>query len=301
MTQRLDARNPGAHLASWSTTAINEYDTNHGGMGAWSTTTPLKLGDPNDSGTPVYLAQDSDPTFTLHCFESWGCPSLEGAIIHIPIPYVTASTDAGFARMAVVSPDKSETYELYETAQPSGSTINLGSGARFLTNGIGWATTLGANQGSASFVAGLVTAEDFLQGAINHALIVAAPCQNGSVYPTNFSANDLCSSGKGAPLGSRLWLDMTDAQIDALGMPATKTIVAKTLAHYGAFIMNNEPADLWSIYRSGAAGPDSEVSAWKSVKSTLLGGSNDWLEDGWPAAVVNSFHFLDPCVTQLTC
>jgi hypothetical protein len=102
-------------------------------------------------------------------------------------------------------------------------------------------------------------------------------------------------------MGGRLWLNLNDTQIDALGMPNTKTTIAKALAHYGAFIMDSAGAQAFSIHREGAGGPSSAATAWNTVKSTLLGGSSTWLGDGWPSTVVNNFKFIDPCVTQKTC
>jgi hypothetical protein len=300
--QKLDARNPGAHIATWSATALNEYNTNQDGMGAWTTFTPLQIGNANDGSTPIYLASNSDPTFTIHC-TLYNCPGLEGSVIHVPIPYVVENNGAGDGHMAVISPDKSTVYEFYQTKQPNGSTINISSGTKFSTSGIGWSTSYGgaANAAQASFVAGVVTAEDLLKGRIDHALIAAVPCESGTVYPSIASPDGPCPSGNGAPMGARLWLNLTDAQIDALGMPVTKTIVAKALAHYGLFVMDSAGAKKWSIHREGAGGPSAAATAWSTVKSTLLGGSTTWLSDGWPTTVINNFKFLDPCVTRQTC
>jgi hypothetical protein len=300
--QNLDARNPASHIASWSSRALNEYNTNQGGMGSWTTYTPLMVDNANDGSTPLYIAQNSDPTFTVHC-TAYRCPSVEGASIHIPIPYVVEHNGGGDGHFGVMSPDKTRVYSFYQMKQPSGSTVNAASGMMLLTSGIGWSTVYGgaSNAAQASFVAGTVTAYDLLRGKIEHALIVAAPCESGSVYPTIADPDGPCASGNGAPLGARIWLNMTDAQIDAQGMPPTKVTVAKALAHYGAFIMDSAGARAWSIHRDGASGPKDAVGRWATLKATILGGSNTWLTDGWPSAVVNAFRFLDPCVTQLTC
>jgi hypothetical protein len=272
-------------------------------MGAWTTYSPLMINNPNDGGIPVYVASNSDPSYTIHC-TSYACSSLEGLSVHIPAGFSVEYGGAGDAHLVVISPDKSATYEMYQVKQPSGSTLNIGSGSKFATGGIGWESTWGgsANASESSFVAGVVTAEDLLQGSINHALMVGAPCGNGRVYPARPNADLSCSSGNGAPFGARLWLSLTDAQINALNLGVTKTIVAKALAHYGAFITDTVGGpNEWALLRSAASGPSSEAAAWQSVQSTLLGGSTTWLSDNWPSAVVNSFRFLDPCITQVTC
>ena len=298
----LDSHNPAGHIASWSSRALNEYNTNHNGMGSWTTFTPLMIGDPNDGSTPIYIAQNSDPTFKIHC-TLYNCPSVEGAVIHVPIPYAVEHNGGGDGHFGVIAPDKVHLYSFYQTRQPSGGTINVGSGFMLLSTGTGWSTVYGgaSNAAQASFIAGTVTAYDLLRGQIQHALIVAAPCESGSVYPTIASPDGPCASGNGAPMGGHLWLNMTDAQIDAQGMPTTKTIIAKALAHYGAFIMDSAGANAWSIHRDGAAAPNDAAARWAQLKATVLGGSNTWLTDGWPSAVVNSFRFLDPCIAHRTC
>jgi hypothetical protein len=298
----LQALPANPRIAAWSATALNEYNTNHGGMGSWTTFTPLQPGNANDGSTPIYIAQNSDPTYTIRC-TLYNCPGLEGSVIHVPTPYVVGRNGAGDGHFAVVAPDKSAVYEFYQAKQPSGGTINISSGTKFLTSGSAWSVSYSgaANAAQGSFVAGVVTADDLLKGHVDHALMIAVPCESGKVYPTLADPDGPCANGKGAPMGGRLWLNLTDAQIDALAMPNTKTTIAKALAHYGAFIMDSAGAQAFSIHREGAGGPTSAVSAWNSVKSTLLGGSDTWLSDGWPSAVVNSFQFLDPCVSQRTC
>jgi hypothetical protein len=300
--QNLDERNPALHVASWSSRALNEYNTNHNGMGSWKTFTPLQIGNANDGSTPVYIAQNSDPTFTVHCTE-YPCPSVEGSAIHIPVPYIVENNGGGDGHFGVMSPDKTRVYSFYQMKQPSGSAVNASSGMMLLTNGIGFSTVYGgaSNAAQASFIAGTVTAYDLLRGVIQHALIVAAPCESGKVYPTIADPDGPCASGNGAPMGARIWLNMSDAQIETLGMPTAKAIVAKALAHYGAFIMDSAGAQAWSIHRDGAGAPASAVARWTTLKATVLGGSNTWLSDDWPSALAGKFLFLDPCVTQLTC
>ena len=307
-TQRLDALDPASHVATWSARAVNEYNANHGGIGTWTTYTPLAIGNANDGGIPVYVATAADPVHTIHCTASWGCPGLEGQSLHVPAGAVTQLNGSGDSHMILIAPDHVTVYELYQAANV-GVNGNISSGTWYDTttganaSGRGWSVAYhgAANAGQASFAAGLITAEDLLQGSINHALLLDGPCESGTVYPSTSAPDGPCATGNGAPMGGRLWLNMTDAQIDALGMPVTKTIVAKALAHYGAFLMDSEGAESWTVYRSAASAPSSEASAWNTVKSTLLGGGTEWLTDGWPAAVVNRFVFLDPCVTQSNC
>jgi hypothetical protein len=290
-------------IASWSARAIGEYNQNHGGIGSFEQYSPLQPYSSQDSGVPLYLAQNSDPTYKIHCTE-YACPGLEGTVIHMPTPYVVEQNGVGDAHMGVASPDKSETFSFYGVpASPSGSTINILSGTTFETNAIGWMTIYGgaSNAGAASYFAGIVSAEDLLQGSINHAILLTAPCESGSVFPTLADPDGPCADGAGAPIGARLWLNMTDAQINAAISHPVERIVAKAIAHYGAYITDTSGGQFFQVYRSGAGGPASEAAAWTKVQSTILGGSNNWLPDDWPKSISNYFQFVDPCVAQTTC
>ena len=64
------------------------------------------------------------------------------------------------------------------------------------------------------------------------------PCtSNTSVFPSHTRTSDwLCADGQGAPYGAYFRLNMTDAQIDALGVPPYKRAIYTALAHYGAYV-----------------------------------------------------------------
>ena len=103
-------------------------------------------------------------------------------------------------------------------------------------------------------------------------------------------------------MGGRLWLNMTDAQINAVsGLTTVQRIIAKTIAHYGIYVMDSAGANAWSVHRAAASAPTSEANAWSTVQSSMLGGSNTWLPDNWPSTIYSNFKWLDPCVAQLTC
>lgn len=312
MTQRLDSRNPASHVASWSASAISYYNSSGFAMGSWQSYDPLRIGNSGDAGTNTYLASNSDPTHVIHC-TTYACPGLEGRAIHIPNNAVVEEATANSysdKHMLVIDPSGRYVYELYQASTVLANG-NVTSGAIFDTySSTAWIVAgekSGANdEAYVSIVAGEVTAKDLLQGSINHAMLLGAPCEGPTahVYPTVYGGqfDRPCSGGTGAPLGARLWLNMTDTQINAAGLDPVKTLVAKGLAHYGAFLHDSTGTSSWLLRRSGA-GSGQGATDWQAAinmyGSVLTSGS--WLSDNWPSAISTHFQWLDPCVSQLTC
>jgi hypothetical protein len=333
-TQRLDGRNPAAHIASWSSAAIAFYNahgtdltrgTAVGGMGSWSSYAPLRINSPGDGGMNTYVGKLTDPIVTIHCVgygdsplpvgNHSGCPSLDGLSIHIPANAkaecdrgnATTCTKYHDAHMLVIDPAGQYTYEMYQASNVL-STGNITSGQRFITaTSTGWSRGWNSPEGGAvnealvSAVAGEVTGADLVQGSINHAILFAVPCLRPdlAVYPTAATAGDSnCGTGHGPPLGARLWLNMTDAQIDAVGLDPIRTMVAKALAHYGGFVNDSTGTSAIMIRRSGAAsgqGATDWQAAVNKYGSALTGGS--WMAENWPTSISNNFAWLDPCIS----
>jgi hypothetical protein len=314
----MDLRGHAITVAPNNATYLNEYATNGGSLGNWQSDTDLLVGNPADKGTPVYYAQNSDGLYTLHC-TAYGCPGFEGLSIHIPSVYNVEQNNAGDGHVIFVSPDKAKTYEFYQfPITLSGSPVNFTNGGCFTpattTGWTAWGDCGGqANAGQASFMTMQITPQDLLQGSIEHALMLTIPCDGpaGSKAYPNFSANNdnVCASGHGAPVGSHLQLNMSDAAIDSALTTAGWTnpvnhMVAKALAHYGAYVMDTCGIGMscthWAPFRMGAGGPAQTVTDWGTVKSTLLGGSTEWLKPNWPSSIYNNFRFIDQCMSVPT-
>lgn len=304
MLQRLDNRNPASHIASWSATA-NSYYNSHGGIGNWWSQFPLQIGSNDDGGMPVYLSKSSDPTVKIHC-TAYSCSSLEGQTIHIPSNAIPGQAQSGSDKqMIVVDPSGRYSYEMYQ-AQNVLSSGNISSGQAFDTyTSVAWAQTYtgAVDNGLVSLLSGMVSAQDLLQGSINHAVLIGSPCSTGTVYPSIAKPDVNCSGGTGAPVGARLWLNRTDAQVDAAVSDPVQRIVAKALIHYGGYIHDSTGVSQWMVRRTGAQ-RDPDKSAWAAAAAQYgipTNGSRVWIPDGWPAAITNYFVWLDPCVTQQSC
>jgi hypothetical protein len=102
-------------------------------------------------------------------------------------------------------------------------------------------------------LAGAIRAQELAAGRIDHALFIAIRCtspdrwfgygvrlrsrvDSSFVYPAA-SGGAPCPSGtKAPPMGARLQLTMSAAQIDALDAPRWKKAILRAMARYGAFV-----------------------------------------------------------------
>ncbi len=305
MLQKLDSRNPAAHIASWSSSANSYYNSHGYGMGNWSSQFPLLIGNADDGGMPVYLAKTSDPAVTINC-TAWSCPSLQGLTVHIPSDAVPGQAYSGSDKqMVVVDPNGRYTYEFYQAGNVL-SSGNISSGEKFDTyTSTAWAQSYdgAVDNGHVSLISGMVSAQDLLQGSINHAVLIGSPCSTGTVYPSIATPDVYCGGGSGAPVGARLWLNLTDSQVDAAVSDPVQRMVAKALIHYGGFVHDTTASSQWMVRRTGAQ-RDPDKSAWASAAAKYgipTDGSRIWIPDGWPSAISSQFVWLDPCVTQLSC
>ena len=202
-----------------------------------------------DFGHPTYYSQPSDPVFTLKS------PSGRSAIdgIRIPIPDAARAAGGGDGHMTVVTPDGWE-YDFWQvTSKPAGGgVLAFNGGGRTRIDGDG----LGSYGTAALFgnLAGMIRAPEIAAGHIDHALFIVVKCSamntafgsgtsppstrgnSAYVYPANHGGSGCSTDPNLPPLGARFRLDMTDAQIQALAVPAWKKTILTALAHYGGYV-----------------------------------------------------------------
>ncbi|GAC1351054.1 MAG: hypothetical protein NVS3B20_00270 [Polyangiales bacterium] len=348
-TKQLLSGNPT--LAPYSAAAINYY------YGGWNgSLLDIRGYGQNDAathdyGNPFYFATASDPLVQIHCTASWGCSTapytMEGAMIHIPAK--ARATGGSDHHLTVIQPDGMEYDFWLFPVLPGGAdivdgqTINVASGGvSNMLSGTGFLPQGGATAGgNAQLASAILDSEIFsgslsnpnvnLTASINHALATGFVCGGtfwgGSApsYPSHRSgADSKCGDGKGMPEGSRLWLDLTDAQVDALNIDPIARPVLKALHHYGAFIIDtggcssypcptgqgsgirfNGPGQTAQYYSYGNSDPTYSYGrnhGWTHAGST--GGSIDRYLYSAPSGIVDwasHIHVLDPCVTTQTC
>ena len=238
----------------------------------------------------------------INLTEPWGATNLQGASVPMPANAVPAApTDA---HLTVLNSSTGDEYDYYEFPQnlaiSSGMTINVGYGNKVnYKTGSGWGGSTTA--AGAALLAGLVTVDEFKSGTIHHALAVAPGCNNGAgkVYPATAVAAWACPStgGAGIPHGSRIWSDLTDAQVDALKMDVLSTVLLKALHHYGGFVTDTNGWLAFDI-RNLMDGIDTpQAQTWWSAN----GGNGPALNSQPASFFTQHLHVLRVCVTQGTC
>jgi hypothetical protein len=206
-------------------------------------------GGASDYGHPTYWSRPDDPLVRLHCTRRWGRCELEGRSIRIPRGARPAGGDDG--HMTVVDQERGWEYDLYDVEREGGrgNVLRIGWGGRTGLYGTG----LGSHAVASGFgsLAGIIRAEELLSGQVQHALFLVVHCDSGShVYPAVKSGASCASAGEpneGAPpMGTRLQLDMSEAEIAALDAPYWRKAIFRAMARYGMFV-GDTGSGSWSL------------------------------------------------------
>jgi hypothetical protein len=257
----------------------------------------------SDYAHPTYYAQPTDPLYTLKA--SGYSPTVNGLQIRIPSDARPAAGADG--HLTVVEPDGWE-YDFWQvTSKPlGGGTMTFQLGGRTRIDGDG----LRSNATAARFgnLAGIIRYQELVAGHIDHALFVVLKCTSSAttfgfgtttdgssksafVYPAA-AGGSRCSSEDNAdapPMGARFQLDMSDAQIAALSVPAWKKTILTALAHYGGYVGDTGGPGFGLMFESGSTYtsfglPDplvafaqkSNVPQWNGMYVFDLASGVDW-------------------------
>lgn len=200
-----------------------------------------------DFAHPVYLASKTDPLVTLG-FTCGSGAGTSGARIHIPAKArPTASSDA---HMGVIQPNGDE-WDFWNTMGPgrdwqNGDTINCEACGGHSNVVTGSGSLLHSATSGAALSAGNLRVNELNNGVIPHALFVVVKVgTNGYVYPGQSNA----AQGGSIPIGARLQIKYTDAQIDAMeGLQPWEKTLLHQLHDYGLYVMDTG-GDGWVTYK----------------------------------------------------
>jgi len=165
-------------------------------------------------------------------------------------------------------------------------------------NGLGSAATA-AGFGLA---AGVIRPEELAAGQINHALFMVVKCTNGtSVWPAGSSSGRSCSSiglsNANAPaMGQHFYLDLSEAQIEALPQPTWAKTILRAMAQYGLYVGDTGGGflklesgtsytsfglpDPWmQIAKSAGISPSHDSSSGKDTYTFDFSGAVNWAAD----------------------
>jgi hypothetical protein len=278
-------------VASNSATIMSFYASSYNGFVGMGS---INVGDPNASsvyGHPIYFGRAQDPVFTLHCLNGvmWGACSIEGAQVHIPNGAQPAGgTDA---HLGVIDQTNGNEYDMWQAQRTAVDGGELDCTYGGMSPFVGPGFTVGAGDATAShanLAAGLIRSEELIAGHIDHALFGTVACCNGSAVGASKMydgiCDTVCASDQGGALGQVYMLDMTDAEIDALGKSPAGTAVLKAMAHYGivdgdenawGFLLN---AVTPSFSRTSVGGTD-PIVAWAQAQGLPSDGSGGYTID----------------------
>jgi hypothetical protein len=249
--------------ASNNSSLLSYYNglNSSGGPNYFSQTNFGYVNQSNDwNDAPIYFSSSSDPSYTVSASDNspYGYPAVSGSY-HIPkgaLPenFTSSQTTCNHSiyqdcHIAIID----QTFSPWKELDLWGADKTSGSGGvvTSLTAGVSNYNGDGLNlytvAGGSAITAGPIKATELIAGNIPHALFVVAPCvSNTSQYPSiSRTADTLCSSG--VNYGQRMRLNMTQAQILALGLPTYKYAIAIAASTYGMYVMDTNGNNNWSF------------------------------------------------------
>jgi hypothetical protein len=220
---------------------------------------------------PVYYSEPGDPVYTLQSTEPWGKDPING--MQIPIPAGARPAGGSDGHMAVVTPEGWE-YDFWQVSSKgtTGGTMTFAWGNRSRIDGSG--TGGEATASGFDLLAGVIRPQELEAGQINHALFIVLKCTSrvttfgygaqvgkagdasGSfVYPAEKGGSP-CAGGSETnvpPMGTRFALAMSEAQIEALALPAWKKAILRALANYGGYVGDTGGPGFGVQFESGSS------------------------------------------------
>ncbi len=215
---------------------------------------------PNPGTGPNYVVKEGDPSYIFLCPEYGGCPAA-GMTAHFPAGAAPAvggdhhltSIDPVYAQgefdgwggygctgnLNPVVPTGSCAHPCnLVPGNPGIANCSYGGFSSFSGNGLG----NGGNAAGYAFGIFEVSAEDLLQGHIDHALGMLVGClDNGGVYPSARGTDSACPSilEPNAVYGDLVHLKFS-VPVAAYGYSPYCAIVVQALQTYGAFIVDTD-------------------------------------------------------------
>jgi hypothetical protein len=255
---------------------------------------------------PIYYPDAHDPSFEVHCTESWGTCEVEGMNVRIPDHARPAAGSDG--HLTVVDQDSGWEYDFWQVRRKprGGGRLVISWGGRTRIEGDG----LGSDANAAHYgsLAGIIRAQEMRRGRIDHALFMLVRCDSGHVvYPAE--GNGLpCDDPAGAPAqGTRFQLDLSPAEIEALRVPDWNKTILRAMAEYGLYVGDTTGGTPWNIwFESGATytsfGREDPMVAF-ARRAGVPHASDGTFYFDWASGVNWRRHLrvVDACVAQRTC
>ncbi len=248
--------------AAWAALDFQAGRNAFGGLGL--SNAPIPFNDPNDDTEPFEELVPGAATIaqTIVCdIESWGpglCTSthVQGRTIDVPADMMPEGN--GDHHYSFDDPLAGGEYDFWlaQMPQAAGATMNVGGAGFCAWGGDGTGCSGSTATNIVTSLGGLdatsiASAELVQDGTLPYAIASAALCADSTfVYPAtssdgfNTNTSPACAGhtgpGQRPPEGTRWFLDQTDAQIDALAVPAYDKVILRTMdrQHFGGLIVD---------------------------------------------------------------
>jgi hypothetical protein len=255
-------------------------------------------------GYPLYFGRSSDAQYAIEASDSAQVSrSVDGAQVHLPAGAVPNQGSDGVMR--IVDQPSGFMYHLQRcTVDDSARTVSCWRATRRPIEGSAFRTDVSADV--APGTASPIRPEELAAGEVNHTMLMFATCLSGHpVAPMDefLTVGKTCSGDSTASstrlsIGNVVFVDMSDAQIEALAIPNWQKALLKGLANHGAVVVGNGAA-AWSLIfeshldRTAFGLPDPYAAS--GLPSTL--DFSDALDSvgGWPAKLRVLAPFPRPC------
>jgi hypothetical protein len=231
-----------------STSEVSEVMNGSFSMGEIQEAKPGTKGQGEAGTDPIYYATKSDPTYTVSCSQYGGCSFFSGVSIHIPNG-AHASIDVDH-HATVIERWAGTEYDFWQfndhgtgkgttTPVSGGGALSVGFGELCTTDSLQYngRCSGSADEAAVPMQPGQLDPREIVAGEIKHTVYVSTICPSPQYVWPAAQSGGLCLSGPAE--GERIWLNLTDAAIDAL----PDDTWAKTLLHqmhdYGFMIIDS--------------------------------------------------------------
>ncbi|MDP8968234.1 MAG: fibronectin type III domain-containing protein [Actinomycetota bacterium] len=260
---------------------------------------------------PVYYSSPGDPVYTVRCVEWTSSCAVEGD--RVRIPSAARAAGGGDGHLAVIDQETGWEHDFWQVrSKPGGGgTLVVSHGGKTRIDGDG----RGSNATAAWFAlsAGIIRGAEMQAGRIEHALFSAIKCTAGnSVAPAEPGTSAAACSTFGLsntnapPLGARIQLDMSDAEIDALAVPAWKKTILRALAEYGLIVGDTNGGNAaWGIQGESGSSYTSfgRTDPWRSFAESVDAPRYDggYALDIAAGVDWTRLRVIAPCVSEGSC
>jgi hypothetical protein len=240
--------------AEYAGDIVNDYETDYGSVGV--------------NTMPVYTVPADEPDATITV--SSGCTNFTTDTgTQIPIPSYTSLNGSSDSPLVVFQPSTDSEWELWQAARQSSTSYSACWGGKLdtaTTNGI-FPAPYGLSATGISYLATIITEADVASGSIDHAIAVAVPRCNHSVYPADRTD---CGTDAGEP-GEGQWFRFPPGLAMPSGLNPFAQMVFKAIQTYGMVITDQsgavmleaeQPSD-WAA--EGYTGPDPITTSWDGL------------------------------------